>query len=448
MSKNNIVEKIQQLKGLIDAVTQSNSNTSEIWNLIKEIQTDFKQVTLERTEQQELWQNLQERVTELKYKQADIRTQNEEFVQEMLQKLEVIDYQVSEFLLHENSSKEEIEEAKKPLLAMREVLKTPFYPSKESRQAVWEIYNSIYQRLKKREDKYYENIKNERNKRFKNAEYLTENILDLINACQPLATPKAIDKLTTAMENLAELGYDINTIKPILEIKNNTTSLKIKSESFRDMKRFVRSHHNELTRENKNAIYNSFGVLQSTLDTAWEDYKKSRSIKQDDWRSKQIDFIARLELRISDQKNYKLKLKQRSENQKDYLRRLYSRLNNQKEYVIKLKNDIVKQEVFIGKQEKHLESLEDKYYMALSDVFKEKVNQWMDEAEDKIESAEDSIVAKKEKIKEVEGSFEEMQNKIDDVKIGIESIPNQMKEVDKSILEIQATIKDVMSKLE
>ena len=98
MSKNNIIEKIQQLKGLIDSVTQSNSNTSEVWNLIKEIQTDFKQVTLERTEQQELWQNLQERVTELKYKQADIRNQNEEFVQQMLRKLEVVDYQISEIL--------------------------------------------------------------------------------------------------------------------------------------------------------------------------------------------------------------------------------------------------------------------------------------------------------------------------------------------------------------
>jgi len=139
--------------------------------------------------------------------------------------------------------------------------------------------------------------------------------------------------------------------------------LKLMSEYHQKAGQLLSQHKDDMTHEHKTDIFENLNRIRNTLDKYWEGYKKESQSKRD-------DFIARTRRNIA-------KNQERLEKQYTFLQHL---------------------------EQNHSKNM-DQLYEAKGDDFRNTVQGWIDETEEKISDTRQSIT-------EIEGWIEEDQRKL------------------------------------
>jgi chromosome segregation ATPase len=388
-------------------------------------------------ERQEKWTSLQLLLDTLKEKQAIQDKEDEKFAAEAETKITAVKTALGDETNTRPLSKEEIEALKKQFAETGEFIRQSNWPNKERRTEAWEKFKTYREALRLKEDVFYNQLREERNRLTEQSSSLTQAVLYAIRACHPDADAERLSELGVTIHSLTNAGL-IQADEPVQhsiskeEIKA-LNPLKIKSEGLRDLRKFVIENRDGITREDKQRIFAAIDEVQADLDKAWtlhkeelqqkkeawEERKKEREIKHAEWELKQKDFLARLEDRLAKQYAFKEKLAVVYEKQNSFWERLEKRIINQQDYI---------QQIQV-----QLNDLEDKYAMASDSKYREKISEW--------------IKGKYAKIEEVETDIKDMEEKITDAKKNIEELPGRMNELDKSIEDLQNKIAEVKQNL-
>ena len=122
-------------------------------------------------------------------------------------------------------------------------------------------------------------------------------------------------------------------------------------------------------------------------------------------------------------------LEKRYENQIAYKDKQEKYLQGQKEYAERFENRVKQQHEYIGKLNDQLVDLEKKHATAWTDSFREKVEEWMKEKNDKIEAVVKDIEVLKEKITDINKNIDELPARIQELTTSIEEIKSKIEEV-------------------
>lgn len=419
MTINELMNSIYRFDILLKNFDTSNPDTRELWRLRKEIFEGFKDVKFEeRYERQKAWNNFISLSDTLREKQVLVNKENENFAEEANRKLYNLDKAINGGFIDRNFVKEDFTELRQKMNEIFEIIKLHRWPSKETKSAAWEKFNSLREQLRDKENAFYENIRNKSTKRIEHSSELTDKVLRAINACDP-DTP--LESLLDILGQLAlyatGMGFLFLFIDWLTGNKNEKPEnpLKKKSQSLNDIRKFINDNKEDITREDKQKIFSKLDTVQSDLNRAWSDYKEQRENKKHEWERNQRQFLTKLESRLANQVAFKNKLEGFEEKQQNFISKLEQRLSNQQDY--------------LRKQESHLEDLEEKYYSAYSDSFKDRVSDWISETKEKISDIENDIEQIQEKIKEAENNISELPCKIRKLENEIEELEGKIKDI-------------------
>lgn len=424
MTTSELLHCIDRFDKLLDDFDTSNPDSRELWRLRKEIFAGFKEVRFdEMNKRQNAWENFTSLSNKLRERQDLVNKENEKFAEEVNRKLDSLDNSINGGFFGNNLGKEDFAELRQKMNETLEIIKQHRWPSKEIKNTAWEKFNSLRVQLKEKENKFYSNIREKITKRIDHSGELTTKILNTIEACDP---DSPIEGLLDLLGKLAlyatGIGFLFDFLDWLTGSKNDKPEnpLRIKSQSLKDIRKFINDNKDNITREDKLKIFSRLDAVQSDLNRAWNDYKEQKESKKHDWERKQREFLSKLESRLSNQISFKNKLEGVQEKQQNYLDKLEKQLTNQQDY--------------LKKQEDRLEDLEDKYNDAYSDSFRDKVSGWIDEA--------------KEKISEIENNIEQLQEKIRVVENDIEELPDKIRKLEGNIEELEENVEEIRHKLE
>ncbi len=429
---------ITKIQEQLNSATADSLDSRALSAMRKELFENFKITGFTNNqERQEKWTSLQLLLDALKEKQAIQDKEDEKFAVEAETKIAAVKTALGDETNTRPLSKEDIEALKKQIAETGEFIRQSNWPNKERRTEAWEKFKTYREALRLKEDVFYNQLREERNRLTEQSSSLTQAVLYAIRACHPDAAAEKLSELGATIHALTNPEI-IHTDEPdqhsiSKEAAKALNPLKIKSEGLRDLRKFVIENRDGITREDKQRIFAAIDEVQEDLDKAWtlhkeelqqkkeawEERKKEREIKHAEWELKQKDFLARLEDRLAKQYAFKEKLAVVYEKQNSFWERLEKRILNQQDYI---------QQIQV-----QLNDLEDKYAMASDSKYREKISEW--------------IKGKYAKIEEVETDIKDMEEKITDAKKNIEELPGRMNELDKSIEEIQNKILEVKQNL-
>lgn len=419
MTATELLNSINRFDKLLDDFDTSNPDSRELWRLRKEIFAGFKEVRFdEKYERQNAWENFTSLADTLREKQNLVNKENEKFAEEANRKIESLDNSINGGFFGKDLGKEDFAELRQKMNEAFEIIKQHRWPSKEVKNTAWEKFNSLREQLKEKENNFYGNIREKITKRIDHSSELTDKILNTIDACDPDSPLEGLLDLLGKLALYAiGIGFLFDFFDWLTGSKNDKPEnpLRIKSQSLKDIRKFINDNKDDITREDKQKIFSRLDTVQSDLNRAWDDYKEQKESKKHEWERKQREFLAKLESRLANQIAFKNKLEGIEEKQQNFLDKLEKRLTNQQDY--------------LKKQEDRLEDLEDKYNDAYSDSFRDKVSGWIEEAKEKISEIENDIEQLEEKIREVENDIEELPDKITNLENDIEELEEKIEEI-------------------
>lgn len=424
MTAFELLDKIHNLDRLLDNFGSSNPDSRELWGLRKEISAAFKEVRFdERQERQDAWEKFILLCNSLRQKQDEVNRENEKFAEDANRRINDIENSLSEGLFSKSLDKDDFASIKQKLFDTFEIIKQHRWPSKDIKTAAWDKYNLLRDKLREKENKFYSEIREKKTKRIDHSGELTNKILNTIDACDPNTSLDALFDLLGKLALYATgIGFIFDFIDLLTGSKDNKPAnpLKVKSQSLKDIRKFINDNKDDITREDKQKIFSRLDIVQSDLNRAWDDYKEQRETKKHEWERKQRDFVGKLESRLSNQISFKSKLENVLNKQQAFVTKLESRLENQQDFLRKIKGQ--------------LDDLEDKYNDAHSDSFRDRVSGWIDE--------------KKSKISEVEDDIDQLKDKIRDVENDIEELPDKIRNIENDIEELEKKVDDARGKLD
>ena len=438
MSVIDIDKKLDTFSNLIQefgAGTGTLSN-KELWQRQKEIAENFKAIQFVDAEAKEAAnQKFQQIINLLKEKENQIDTANEKFCEDA----EAIILQMEAMYANNIDAtieKNNFQELRKLSNQAFEYFKVPRWSSKERRTTAWDKYSNIRNAVKDKEDELYAKVRDEKSKQVSQSLELTEKLCVVVDACHPSTS---IEDLLAVVNKFDQFLKDVNLtennqIWHLIEKPEDVKySLRCRTETLNDVRNFIMNYKDSLTREHKGQIFANIDALKIDLNKAWETHKeqqqqrqeeweikkKERDEKRGEWNKKQQEFLKMLEGRLENQLSYKAKQEGYLQSQKEYAARFENRIPQQLEYIEKLKDQLI--------------DLEKKQLTAWTDSFKQKVEEWIQE--------------KNEKIATVEKDIDVLKEKIADINKNIDELPNRIKDLDDSINEIKFKIEEVKQKL-
>jgi len=438
MSVIDIDKKLETFSNLIQefGAGAGTLTNKELWQRQKEIAENFKAIQFVDAEAKEIAnQKFQQITSLLKEKENQIEAANEKFCEEaeaFILQMEAIFTTNTDATIDKNN----FQELRKLSNQAFEYFKVPRWSSKERRTTAWEKYSNIRNAVKEKEDELYAKVRDEKTKQVSQSLELTEKLCVVVDACHPSTN---IEDLLTVVKKFDQFLKDANLtennqIWHLIEKPEDVKySLRCRTETLNDVRNFIMNFKDSLTREHKGQIFANIDALKIDLNKAWETHKeqqqqrqeeweikkKERDEKRIEWNKKQQDFLKMLEGRLENQLSYKAKQESYLQSQKEYAARFENRIPQQLEYIEKLKDQLI--------------DLEKKQLTAWTDSFKQKVEEWMQE--------------KNEKIVTVEKDIDVLKEKIADINKNIGELPNRIKDLDDSINEIKLKIEEVKQKL-
>ncbi len=240
------------------------------------------------------------------------------------------------------------------------------FPSKEARNAAWEKFQEIIDSVRGAQAE-------ERNQWERNAENSARFRNQIITQGEYGRPPNSLESLIADLiiapfELIAEAVVDIATLGLLQgKIDHEKEALKAYSSNLHKAWDQFKEHKDEMLGKDKHEVFQTLRQIQDELDAAWGAWKK---LNDQYYQAKQGVHRGRIEASIE-------KLESRLEN-------LYS---------------------ILSKKEAHLSELEDKRDSAWNDDFRDRVQGWIDEEENRISDV-------KEQITQVEGWLSEQRGKL------------------------------------
>jgi len=437
MTVTELQQKIDRFKELIDGFGQLSLNGKVLWQLKIELNEYFKGTSFaDATETEKLLAEYHSLSELLKEKQEIINKENEGFAIDAEQQINKLTEIIGEGFYKDNPEKEAIAALKGLINEIYELFKQTRWPSKEKRTALWEQFSTLRESLKKEEDDFYNALKQQRAERAERSEGITSKIIEAVKACDPSGTNDLLSKqIVTLKEHLSAVGFTEvqGTIKDINEEDINRNSLKPKSETLRDIRRFTIDNRDDLVKDDKQRIFTVVDSINLLLNKAWDEYREAAQKKQEDWEErrktleakrqewevKQKEFLKTLEERLEKKIADKTNLEKIVDNKKEFLGRQKARFVNQQDFVKKITEDLL--------------DMEEKLQTAWSDNFKERMTEKVEQKKTKIAEVNADIAVVTFKIVEVEKDIEEILKKIEiiekstnEMKIKAEEIKNSL----------------------
>ncbi len=243
------------------------------------------------------------------------------------------------------------------------------YPSKQERQEKWEHFQTLVQEVKalqsEEQDKWEQ-------KSYTSTQHKNE-ILSFANAATP-AGPLSDFIISLVTLPARPILAALDALLPGGEYDEKHHELKACSSKLHQGWDLFAKYKDEMTGRDKKEVFQALKDAQDSLNDAWENWKRAKSqareARADHFRAKREAFQSGVRDRI--------------ENLKERLEKSYS---------------------ILSKCESHLDELRDKRDSAWNDSFRDRVEGWIDEEEDRIASI-------KEKIDRIEGWLDEERNKL------------------------------------
>ncbi len=244
------------------------------------------------------------------------------------------------------------------------------YPTKEERQEKWQRFQALVQKVKKHQA--------EEEKKWEERSYSSKQHKNEIFACARAATPAGpLADLVNSIVSLPALPVKaaLDAILPSGEIDEKHEELKACSEKLEQGWGLLSEYKLEMTGHDKKEAFDALKDAQENLNGAWAQWKK---VKSQAWEAHKEHFQEKREA-------FKDRVRERIENLKERLEHEYSKL---------------------AKAEAHLDKLRDDRDSAWNDDFRERVEGWIEEEEERREQV-------KEKITRIEGWLDEERNKLE-----------------------------------
>lgn len=437
MTINDLEAKLDKLSDLLGDLTIKTHNLKEVSEVRREIFDHFKEIEFpDVAVRQQLWDSFQMLNDVWKGKQNIINNDNKKFADEAIELINQTENEVNTILQLPELGKNEFGNIRAIINNTFEIIKQNKWPSRELRNEHWDRFNLVREAVRKIEDNYYTQLREEIQNRTAHSGDLTKVIIEIVENTHP---DKQLAELVMPVRNLKQFFLepdeelkDVALLQQEIDPESKST-LRIKSDVLRDIRKIITESRNEITKDDKQRIYVTIDSFHSLLDNAWKSYKEEMQLKQStreerikqnagkkqEWLEKQKDFLTMLEGRFENQTAFREKLKKIAEDQDAFIARLESRIENQQDYLIKLNDQLI--------------DLEEQQASAWTEKFKEKVDGW--------------IVNKKQKMGEVEKEVLNLHKKIAEIKRKTDDIPGRIEEITASIAEISEKIIEVKDKL-
>ena len=437
MTSAELLLKIEKFNELLSDFGIANFNSKALWQMKNEILEHFKATSFEDGGEKQLSLSyFQTLVDELKEKQETVLQENEKFASDAELSIAEIKELIKDGFYINNPEKESIAQLKGLIEKAFDYFKHTRWPSKERRTQAWEEFNQLREKIKKEEDEFYINLREKRAEWTESSHQLSQIVIETIEACHPdvlsNSLTELLGQLATFLNSTGINGESVAFLSEKQE-ENSKNLLKPKSETLRDIKKFITEIRDDLTREDKARIFARIEAINIELNKAWDVYRENLQKKQEEWEErkkqnefkraewlvKQNDFLKvleeKLEKRIADKAN----LERILVNKQEFHGRQKSRLENQLEFLKKITGD--------------LEDMKEKLETAWSDNFREKMLEKVEQKKQKIDEVNKDVAIVTAKSEEVEKDIADITEKLTTIEKSLEELKLKIEEVRKNL---------------
>ena len=429
-------KKLDTFGKLIQEFGTGNFPAKEVWQRHKEITENFKAAQFEVDAEKEAATEKFMQLTQLmKDKEQEAEVANEAFCMEAEKLIVLLEGIIANQSEEKLNDKAEFQTLRKLSGQAFEYFKAPRWTTKERRTAAWEKYASLRDIIKDREDSLYSKERQERATLISQSLEITEKICVVIDACHPKTSIEELASFVGRFDAFCkEAGLTSHTPWNLIEKPEEIKyPLKARTATLNDVRNFVNHYKDNLTRDHKGQIFSTIDGLKEDLNKAWESHKEEQQKRQEEWEIKKKERDEKRAEWLKNQQGFLVMLEKRLENQLAYKEKQEKYLQSQKEYAERFENRVAQQTEYIGKLKEQIIDLEKKHETAWTENFREKVEEWMKEKEEKIEAITKDIEVLKDKVK--------------DILKNIETLPARIEELDNSITEIKSKIEEVTQKI-
>lgn len=438
MTSVDINKKLTSLNTLIQEFGVSQFSSRDIWNRKKEIDENLKAAQFESVEDKATtlaaFEQLVKTITE---KEAAVEAANEQFTQQGEQMVAQLAVAANNVLAQEAITKDDFKNIREIANQSFEFFKQQRWATKDRRTTAWDTYNHIRTIVKDKEDELFAQERESRAKQQSQSLAITEKLCVVVNACAPAV---AIEELQAYVAKfhafLQEQNLVADDTKPwhlIAKPEDSKYSLRSRTETLNDVRNFIGTYKDVLTREHKGQVFANIDAIKEDLNKAWEEHKEAQQKRQEEWEIKKKERDEKREEWTKKQREFLDMLEKRLVNQQDYKAKQESYLQNQQAFAQRFQDRIAQQKDYIGKLKDQLKDLNEKLETAWTDSFKTKVEEW--------------IAEKEEKIVSVEKDIEVLKTKLEDISKNTDALPLKIADLAASIAEIQSKIVEVKEKL-
>ncbi len=432
MNAIDIDKKLETFSKLIQEFGLGTFPAKEVWQRQKEIAENFKAAQFETAEMRDAANDRFQQLTSLmKEKENEVEASNEKFAEEaeqlVAQMAIIIAKQTEEVALDKN----DFQELRKLSNQAFEFFKVPRWPSKERRTIAWDKYAALKNFIKSQEDGLYTKEREDRAKLITRSLEITEKLCVVVDACHPNTDINEVASVVNRFNQFAiEAGLTEHAAWHLIEKPEEVKyPLKARTATLNDVRNFITHYKDHITREHKGEVFASIDALKEDLNKAWESHKEDQQKRQEEWEIKKKERDEKRVEWVKNQQNFLAMLEKRFENQTAYREKQEKYLLGQKEYAERFESRVKNQQDYIGKLKEQLEDLEKKHETAWTESFREKVEEWMQEKNEKIEAVTKDIEVLKEKVIDINKNIAELPEKIKELDASIEEIKSKMEEV-------------------
>jgi predicted nucleic acid-binding Zn-ribbon protein len=246
------------------------------------------------------------------------------------------------------------------------------YPTNGEREAAWRRFQSLIQHAKTRSEKQ-RNLQEDRRREWENRQRRSESARDAVQgraAGARLTTPgesafaDAVLFPLTMIRTIVEALLHIENVDQLHEIRRELAAC---NERLQQGWQIFNQNKGDMLPGDRNEAFNSLQEAREQIDSAWAQWKGA---KEQFYERRHHERLERKE--------------ERERKHRDFVDRVETN-------IAKLEEKLSRAEDALERQEAHLADLRDKQDSAWSESFRDRCSEWIDEAEERIESIKESI---------------------------------------------------------
>jgi chromosome segregation ATPase len=428
MALQDVIGKVDQFAALLEKYEPATTDRNELMTIRKGLLEELKEAPFENEAQkEEVWDRFRALAAIFREKMEQTNLELASFAEEANRRIAALQAAIEKRVLSQSPGKDDFIALRQETDSVFEFIKQNNWPTKETRTAAWEQFNTLREQLRNKENEFYEKMREERELKALQSASLASIVLEAVGACKiDCQTDQTVEQWESFLHKAKEQQFIVGEFERRTKEEALKVPLKTQTEILRDIRKVANDNRDLFTWEDRQKVYAAFDEMKAALDLAWDNHKQELQKKRDEreqkkveWERKQRDFLSMMEGKLQKQLEYKDKLEKFGTGQQEFVVRIETRLSNQQEYLLKLHDD--------------LEELQAQYNAAWSVNFKERMQERIAQKKDKILSVEQDIESSKQKLQEVEDN--------------VKAFPGRLLDAEKTIEEIQEKIAEVKQKL-